>query len=154
MRSFSWYRVSRSAGVVLRTVVCGLVLAGAVAPASWSKAKEPMPSTPAMEDDAKVELKTVMGTVSGVGPRFIAVEFQRDEKKGASHEMALPVDEKMTFNHKALKLGDTVTVEYRETRSKDEHGDYTKVKRAAVKVDLVKRAPDEVGVAEAESKVK
>jgi len=134
-----------SAGVVLRAVVCGFVLAGATAPASWSKAKEPMPSTPAMEDDAKVELKTVMGTVSGIGSGFIAVEFQRDEKRGASLEMALPVEPQAKFQSvaslKSLKLGDTVMVEYQETTSKDSRGDSTRVKRAATAITLIKRAP-------------
>jgi len=101
-----------------------------------------------MEDDAKVELKTVMGTVSGIGSGFIAVEFQRDEKKGASLEMALPVDEKALVSQKdtlkMLHLGDTVAVEYQERTGKDDRGEYTKVKRAAMRITLIKRASDSV----------
>lgn len=104
--------------------------------------------------DETVELKRVNGVVSGIGPGFIAVEFQRDEKKGASLEMALPVDEKALASQreilKTLKLGDTVAVEYQETTSQDSHGDSTRVKRAATAITLVKRAPESVGAGDGE----
>jgi len=112
--------------------------------AFWNPCAKAEPSDKAASSavDEKVEYKTVTGTASGVGSGFIAVEFQRDEKKGASLEMALPVDEQITFNYKALKLGDTVAVEYREATAKDDHGEYTRVKRAATRITLVKRAAD------------
>ena len=103
-------------------------------------------------DDEKVEYKTVTGQISGVNAGFIAVEYQRDLAKGSAAEMAFPIDEaaKAQLKNilKALKLGDTVTVEYRETTSKSQQGDTGSVRRMAVRVALVASAP--VGVPEAQ----
>ena len=95
--------------------------------------------------EEKVMPKTLTGYVSGVGPRFIAVEYPQDAAKGIGREMALPVAEKAQLQGvKALKdfqLGDRVTVEYQETAFKDDTEDVLKSKRVATKITLVKAAP-------------
>ncbi len=100
---------------------------------------------PEQKDEKVMAYKTMSGTVSGVGPAFLAVEFQRDDKNGASFEMALPLDPEANTTYagllKELQLGDTVSVEYRETATKDSQGQYTQMRRTATKIALVRRAP-------------
>ena len=102
---------------------------------------------PAASQQEQVSYKTVTGEVSGVGAKFIAVEYERNTKKGAAFEMALPVDEAATLERikqlKELKLGDTVRVEYQETATKDDKGQYTNVRRVATKIALLRTAPQE-----------
>ena len=134
-------RSSRSCGLRRTLLIGALILIGSVGLLESARSDEPV----APSSKEHVQMKTITGLVSGIGPGFIAVEFQRDEKTGASLEMALPVDPHTKFQSveslKSLTLGDTVMVECQETTSKDSHGDYTRVKRAATAIALLKRAP-------------
>ena len=101
----------------------------------------------AHEPEETVGYHTVTGLVSGLGPQFIAVEYERHAEKGEAFEMALPVDDAAKLERvkklRELQLGDTVEVEYRETSIQDEQGDSTTVKRVATKIALVRSAPQE-----------
>ncbi len=148
--------------VMLAGLPCLLLALGAeAAPPTTARAEQrPTAGTPARQASAsvpekspaeapkseeKMEQKSTTGIVSGIGPGFIAIEFQRDEKRHSSFELALPIDAQTKFRSvdslKSLKLGDTVMVEYQETTSKDSRGDYTRVKRTAMAIALLKRAP-------------
>jgi len=90
--------------------------------------------------------KRLQGTVSAVNSQGIAVEHERT--KTASSEMYFPFDPQVKLQGvravKEIQPGDTVLVEYRETRLKDEQGKCTRSARVAVRVALVSRVPQQL----------
>ena len=122
--------------------------AGPVAQAGKAQAVQMEQKSHEKEKDEKVEYDTTTGVVTGLGSRFIAVEYRRDNKHGASFEMAFPVDEQVVFSRvkalRDLKLGDTVEIEYQTVSSnKSEKGEYTDIRRVATRIGLLRNAPSE-----------
>ena len=119
------------ASVHLRQLVVG-VLVGSVCLIGGSASAE---------TDEQVTVKQLQGTVSAVNAQGIAVEFART--KTTSKEMYLPFVPQVRVQGvrrvTELQPGDTVSVEYREVTSKDEHGEYTKVNRMASGITLIAR---------------
>jgi hypothetical protein len=89
------------------------------------------------------ESKTIDGTVAGISPSFLAVDYGLNAQATSALEMAMSVDKntKVQFkkNLKEINTGDTVRVTYEEIT--ETNGKITRVlSRIAKEIDFVKAA--------------
>lgn len=98
------------------------------------------------EEETRITVvqKTVNGEVGGIGPNFIAVTYEVDEK--AAYEIAFNLDKDVKFKNKKglneINLGDMVSVRYEETI--EEKGKERRVlKRQVKEIIFLKPAPKE-----------
>jgi len=86
--------------------------------------------------------KTVQGEISWIGKDYIAIIYQKDEKKGKEYEILLPIDADIQLLHKSnldqLSVGDTVRVQFEELT--EEYKEGARKERKAKVISFVKPA--------------
>ncbi len=70
-------------------------------------------------DEPAVEVKEILGEVSGIGSKFVVVVYRRDVEKGIDYEMLFTMDKNEVEIAQArdlskISIGDTVKIQYEE----------------------------------------
>ncbi len=95
-------------------------------------------------EQERVEDKMLTGEVSGVGGRFLSVEYERSLDGTSAQDMGFQLDEETVLvgvdQLKALGLGDRVSVSYQEFTRQDEQGDVAGIRRVPTRVSLISKA--------------
>ncbi len=125
---------------------CGVVMSGdaraesVVAPVNeQSVVVESMPRAGELAEE-----KMLIGEVSGVGGRFLSVEYERSTDGTSAQDMGFQLAEETVLvgvdQLMALGLGDRVSVSYQEFTRYDEQGDVAGIRRVPTRVSLISKA--------------
>lgn len=96
------------------------------------------------EKDALIVTKEITGQLSVVTPRFVAVEYNQDARKGIAYEMAFSMDGDVRVSGakrdlQELQAGDTVAVTYEEKTWMDDSGQ-ERIKRQVKGIQFIRSA--------------
>ena len=123
-------RTIKLAGIIILSVSCLITIKASLSAAENKDAKE------------VIVAKEVEGAVSGLSPRFIAVETGLNSS-GIMSEMAFNIDKNVTVSHKLnlseIKMGDRVKLSYGEIY-KEENGTRTFVRRQLLTIIFLQAA--------------
>lgn len=91
----------------------------------------------------KTQTKEVTGEISAIGKDFIAIIYERDERKSVEYEMLVPIDTTTKLERKKslseLNIGDTIRIQCEDMTLEDASGE-KKMERKAKVISFVSPA--------------